>query len=61
MKQIGDRKTIFLKAAYDLLKQQHETTYVLNLLETTVFYDYTDCDGYCLMEDIIMELDLEEI
>lgn len=56
---IKDRKTILLKAVYDLLKQQHETSYILNLLETTTFYDNTDCDGYCLMEDIEVELDLE--
>ena len=52
-----DRKEILLRAAYDLLNQQNESRYVLNLLETTTLYDGTDCDGYCLMEDIKSELD----
>ncbi len=29
---------------------------MLDLLEETVFYDDADCDGYCLIEDIEMEL-----
>lgn len=51
-----DRKTILLKAAFDLLKKQDGAHYVLNLLEETVHYDEADCDGYCLMQDIAIEL-----
>lgn len=54
-----DRKTVLLKAAYDLLVKQTTAPYVLNLLEETVFYDGADCDGSCLMEDIATELNLE--
>ncbi len=54
-----DRKDVLLKAAYDLLKKQKESHYVLNLLEETAHYDGTDCDGYCLMGDIASELDLK--
>ena len=47
-----DRKTELLIAAYKLLDEQNKTPYVLNMLETTVDYDNTECDGSCLMEDI---------
>lgn len=55
-----DRKVVLLKAAYDLLKKCGEGPYVKNAYEVTVFYDDADCDGYCLMEDIAIELDLEQ-
>ena len=55
-----DRKIILLKAAYDLLKRQDESHYVLNLLEETTYYDGADCDGNCLMEDIAFELEIED-
>ena len=50
------REHLLLKAAYQLLKQQDESCYVLNLLEETTIWDGTDCDGYCLMEEIQMVL-----
>ena len=55
-----DRKIILLKAAYDLLKRQDESHYVLNLREETTYYDGADCDGNCLMEDIAFELEIED-
>jgi hypothetical protein len=55
-----DRKKILLRAAYDILKKQEMSHYVLDSLGTTAFYDGTDCDGYCLMEEIAHELGLEE-
>lgn len=54
-----DRKDILLKAAFDLLNKQRTSRYVLNLLEQTAHYDETDCDGYCLMRDIAIELGFE--
>ena len=54
-----DRKTILLKATYDLLKKCEESHYVLDALATTVKYDETNCDGHCLMEDIATELELD--
>ena len=45
---------------YNLLKRQDESGYVLNLLEETSFYDEAECDGYCLKDDIAMELGIEE-
>jgi len=47
-----ERAKVYLKATSDLLQKQNESHYVLNLLETTVFYDEADCDGYCLKDDI---------
>ena len=47
-----DRATTLLKAALELLRKQDRSSIVLNLLHTTAFYDESDCDGYCLMEDI---------
>lgn len=52
-----DRKITLLKAAYDLLKKCDEVGYVRDALCTTIYYDGTDCDGACLMEDIKCELD----
>jgi hypothetical protein len=47
-----DRSITLLKACRELLNKQNESIYVLNLLEETVYYDDTDCDGSCLLEDI---------
>ena len=55
-----NRKEILLKATYNLLKKCNESSYVLNVLEQTANYDGTKCDGYCLMEDIAMELNIEQ-
>jgi len=46
------RGHLLLKVAYQLLKQQDDSCYVLNLLEETTVWDGVDCDGYCLMEEI---------
>ena len=51
-----DRCRVLLKATYDLLYKQIESPFVLNILEEIVTYDDTDCDGYCLMDDIVNEL-----
>ena len=56
-----NRKDILLKAAYELLIKQNESYNVLDLLAETVDYDNAECDGYCLMEDIAVELELEEL
>lgn len=57
-----ERMRTLLKAAYDLLKKQHESNFVLNILETTAVWDEVECDGYCLMEEIegLLNLDYEE-
>lgn len=52
-----DRKVTLLKACRDLLNKQNELPYVLNILEELIFYDGAECDGYCLLEDIEMELE----
>jgi len=59
MAEPKDRKTVLLKAMYELLKKQEESGFVLNLLEESVFYDEAECDGRCLMDDIEIELEDE--
>ena len=54
-----DRKDILLRAAYDLLKRSTKDYYVREATSIVVHYDDADCDGYCLMDDIASELDLE--
>jgi hypothetical protein len=56
-----NRKVVLLRATYDLLKKCEESPYVLNAIETTVFYDDAECDGMCLANEIANELGLEEI
>lgn len=46
------RARILLKATHNLFEKQMESGYVLNLLSETVFYDESECEGHCLMEDI---------
>lgn len=53
-----DRKATLLRAAYDLLKAADDSVWVEDVLCLTAFYDDTECDGYCLMEDIAAELDI---
>lgn len=55
-----DRKAILLKAAYDILKQCEKSHYTKSLLETSAVYDDAWCDGYCLMDDIATELELDQ-
>lgn len=54
-----DRKTILLMACRDMLLKCKDSPYVISPMETTVFYDDANCDGYCLLEDIEVELDTE--
>lgn len=46
------REQLLLKVAYQLLKKQENSYYILNLLEESTVWDGVHCDGYCLMEDI---------
>ena len=56
------REHILLRAAYQLLKKQDQSYYVLNLLEETSVWDEATCDGYCLMEeskDLLEEMGID--
>jgi hypothetical protein len=55
------RERELLKAAYDILKKCHDSTYVLDVMSTTAFYDEVDCDGYCLANDIANLIGEEEL
>lgn len=52
-----DRKTELLMACRDMLIKCRDSHYVISPMETTVFYDGTDCDGYCLLDDIEFALE----
>jgi hypothetical protein len=56
----NDRKSILLRAAYDLLKKCDDSPYVVSPMEITAHYDQSDCDGHCLMSEIRDELGLDE-
>lgn len=56
----NERMETLLKAAYDILKQCDEGVYVKNALEVTAIWDNAECDGYCLMQEIKDELNLED-
>ena len=47
----AERAKILLQAMVDLMKQQVESHYVLNILELTAIWDDAECDGYCLYEE----------
>jgi hypothetical protein len=46
------RANVLLRAARDLLRKTDRGSFVVSAMGTTVFYDGTDCDGHCLVEDI---------
>ena len=56
-----DRKTVLLRAAYDILTRAGEDGYVKDALSLLAFYDEANCDGFCLREDIAIELDIDEL
>ena len=47
-----ERFLVLMRAAYQLLKKQEESSYVLNLLGETTVWDGVECDGYCLMKEM---------
>jgi hypothetical protein len=55
-----NRKDVLLRAAYDLLKRSDKMAYIEEACSIQAFYDNCNCDGYCLMEDIEHELELDE-
>lgn len=57
---VNDRKSVLLRAAYDLLKRSTQGHYVVEATSIHTHYDAADCDGYCLMEDIAYELGLDD-
>ena len=55
-----DRKDVLLRAAYDLIKRSSMNHFVEETGSIYIHYDEADCDGLCLMSDIMDELGLEE-
>ena len=59
-RKTDDRKTVLLKACYDMLTKARDSHYVFDVMCMTVRYDDADCDGFCLLGDIANELNMEE-
>lgn len=55
----NERMIELLKATAEYLKNVRNSLYS-GALTVTAFYDGTDCDGYCLLDDIQAELELTE-
>ena len=53
-----DRATVLLKAVLEILNKCDTGPYVKDVFGETAFYDGTDCDGYCLKEDIEQFLEI---
>ncbi len=58
-KEDVERLLVLLQATHDILAKCDQGTYVKNVLETSAFYDEAECDGYCLMNDIKAELNID--
>jgi len=54
---VSKRAVELLKVVREIMQRQNESGYVLNILEETAFYDGAECDGYCLLDDIEIELE----
>jgi hypothetical protein len=46
------RYEVLLKATLEILRKADDGPYVEDVLALTANYDGTECDGFCLMEDI---------
>ena len=58
---MDDRKTYLLKQVLKLFKQQKESPYVKDIERMTLIYDGAECDGSCLCEDIMEELEIDDL
>ena len=56
-----DRKTYLLMQVLKLFKQQKESPYVKDIERMTIIYDGAECDGSCLCEDIMAELEIDNL
>ena len=54
-----DRKEYLLRVCLELLQRAEDSSHVLDVISETFHYDEADCDGYCLMEDIKIELNID--
>ena len=60
-KVFNNRARTLLNATYEIGVKQYESCFVETFLESTAFYDCTECDGTCLTNDIADLLELEEL
>lgn len=54
-----DRAIVLLKATLEILTKCDKSPVVEDVMGVTAFYDGTDCDGYCLKDDIEHYLEWE--
>jgi hypothetical protein len=47
-----DRATVLLKAVLDIFDECDKGPHVKDIFEQTTFYDGSDCDAFCLRDDI---------
>lgn len=52
-----DRASVLLRATLEILNKCDQGPFVKSVFEETAHYDGTDCDGYCLREDIEIYLE----
>lgn len=52
-----DRRIILLSACKELLEKQEDSSYVLDLLSESIYYDEVECNGAFLLKEIKIELD----
>lgn len=59
-KEAIKRRDELLRAAYDLIKRNASRHFVLEAVNERTHYDECDNDGYALMNDIALELNLPD-
>lgn len=47
-----ERMLVLLKATQQILHECRDSVYVMDVFYATAEYDDTECDGYCVMEEI---------
>lgn len=50
--EMSDRRMELLRSCRELLQIQNESPQVLNILEQTVYYNGSECDGRCILDNI---------
>lgn len=52
LKEKADRMRELLVVCMDFITKQIDSPYTLSIVETLHEYDETECDGFCLLDDI---------
>lgn len=57
MQEWLDRAVELLYATKEILEKAKESPYTIDVLTTLATWDGTECDGYCLLDDITVLLE----